>query len=184
MISEDNKRYLSSVKSSDDYKLILNNDAFIRPLFVNDISDDYIDGLNDSQVNRFLVGPKNQFQTYETVKDFVLDNHNSTDSLLFGFFESNALCGTCRIHDIDEISCFIGLAIFNKRKWGKGYASKIIGAVSEFVFKELKLQVLNAGIEPSNLASRRAFEKNGFVASATKNIYIKNKVRHECCDES
>lgn len=54
--------------------------------------------------------------------------------------------------------------------WSQGYASEAVGRLVAFAFEELGLQRLIASAVPTNLASHRVQEKNGFVVDGAEEI--------------
>ncbi|HEX9447908.1 MAG TPA: bifunctional GNAT family N-acetyltransferase/(deoxy)nucleoside triphosphate pyrophosphohydrolase, partial [Dongiaceae bacterium] len=54
--------------------------------------------------------------------------------------------------------------------WSQGYASEAVGRLVEFAFAELGLHQLIASAVPTNLASHRVQEKNGFVVDGAEEI--------------
>jgi ribosomal-protein-alanine N-acetyltransferase len=52
---------------------------------------------------------------------------------------------------------------FNKRYWGKGYATESTAAVINYAFDQLKLPVIYAIADMEHSASRKVLEKSGFV---------------------
>ena len=149
----------------DKNKIILeiSEASYLRPINESDITEKYIDGLNDSEVNRFLVGPRSQEQTIDTVKNYVNDNWYSSNAILFGFYVADDLSGTVRLHDINNDTAYIGIAIFNKEMWGHGWGKKIIASATEYAIYKLGLDILIAGIEKENYASQRIFTETGYM---------------------
>src|SRR5690606_13611777 len=132
-------------------QLSLSDNAYLRPLTVKDICNEYVDGLNDPVVQQYLVLVRRPKQTYITVKKYVnfhIENHKN---ILFGLFIDNGLRGTVRMHDIDltqHKSAWIGITIFDRDYWKKGWGSCAISAVTEFGKKKLNLDCIYAGIYP------------------------------------
>ena len=58
-------------------------------------------------------------------------------------------------------NAYLGYRIFNNY-WGEGYASEACRGAIQIAFKDLKLQRLEAGIEPHNKASIRVVKAIGF----------------------
>lgn len=57
----------------------------------------------------------------------------------------------------------IDLMIGEKRLWGRGWGTQVIGLLVEFAFEKCGADVIHEpGIGDYNVRSRRAFEKNGF----------------------
>jgi RimJ/RimL family protein N-acetyltransferase len=151
-------------------ELPLNAGGFLRPLQAQDVTENYVHGLNDPQVNRFLVSAREQRQTNETVRAFVTDNERASDSILFGIHFDERLRGTTRLHDIDCVrgDASVGIALFDSSVWRRGLASAALQALASFAFGDLRLRQLNAGIESENVASQRAFARAGFVQQAAR----------------
>lgn len=150
----------------------------LRTLKVEDINDDYIDALNDSEVNRFLVNVRLRKQTYKTVKDFIEKNLQSSQDLLLGIFtkKENKFIGTVRIHDISNFHyfCSLGICLFDKRHWKKGHALEALKKTVNFIFKELGLHYIEAGVYKGNKTSLKLFQRAGFKNMA----YFKDKFRY------
>lgn len=53
--------------------------------------------------------------------------------------------------------------ILARAHWGRGYMQEAFGAMIEYAFQTLDLRRLEADIDPDNLASARALERQGFV---------------------
>tara|TARA_B110001454_G_C12599818_1_gene383955 strand:+ start:175 stop:708 length:534 start_codon:yes stop_codon:yes gene_type:complete len=167
---------------SKKYKksLIINiGNAYLRPINMHDISQLYIDGLNDPEVHHFLVAAKNKKQDYKSISTYVKKNLDSKDAILFGFFLDNILRGTVRLHDIIDKKSFIGIVIFDKSIWGKKWGRKILLAVNNFAYRELDIKKIKAGVEFDNHKSARLFSSAGYFIDKSylgkdKFIYIKS----------
>lgn len=154
-------RSLLEIKPS--LRLDLGNGAYLRPLSEADVTQAYVDGLNDPAVNRYLE-VRRQRQTLETVRAYVSANAADPQAILFGIYSGNVLRGTLRLHDVDFSSskATLGIALFDRDFSGKGLGSSAIAAAARFAAVELSLTHLAAGIIDANTASVRAFEKSGF----------------------
>ena len=85
-----------------------------------------------------------------------------------GFFafnkDSQTLIGAVTLSNIsfgNQFSGEVGYWVTSHAS-GKGYASQMVGMVSELGIETLGLQRLQAACQPENLASRRVLEKNDF----------------------
>lgn len=147
--------------------LILNFDGgFLRALKPSDVHNEYIDGLNDPAVNFFLDSVKCKSQTYESVRNFVSQDCESTDSILWGIWLHNSKnhTGTVRLHSIDvrhKTAC-IGVCLFDRSSWGKGVGGKSIKSVTAWAIKVLGLRWVEAGIFTNNISSQKAFLSAGY----------------------
>jgi hypothetical protein len=104
----------------DIQEIVLENHRLcLKPLGVDDITDEYINGLNDPQIKRYLVDVRRCVQTRETVADYVKSNVEDPHSILFGIFVKNnplPFVGTVRISRISFFHFFadIGICLFLK----------------------------------------------------------------------
>ena len=80
--------------------LTVASDVYLRPLAASEVTTDYIDGINDLQINRFLTSAQNGSQTLDGVKEQVIANWRAHDAMLFGIFCSRIHCGNIRAHDV------------------------------------------------------------------------------------
>lgn len=140
--------------------------GYLRPLKHEDVHPDYISGLNDFEVNRYLDGVKREKQTKQRVVDFVLCNQEATDALLFGIWQAGdeCHCGSIRLHGIEYYhkTAHIGVCLFDKSAWGKRLGSKALMAVTRWVFDTLGLRWVEAGVYAENVASQKAFLAAGY----------------------
>lgn len=142
----------------------------VRPLSPADITDDYVSGLRDTDVTRFLVEVKRRHQTSATVTEFVRANADAPDAVLLGIFlkpPAETLIGTVRIYDISRFHwcASIGICIFRKDLWGSGVGTEALLLAKRYAFDHLELHYLEAGIYTLNQGSLKAFINSGFFES-------------------
>lgn len=151
----------------------------MRPLQISDISDDYVQGLNDPEVNRYLFDAQLFQQTRKTVEDFVKSNLNGTHSFLLGLFDKQKqeLIGTVRVSAVSPIhfSCTVGICIFQKTYWSRGLGTEAISNVTAYLFGEMGMHYVEAGAYEENNASITMFKKAGFEVKAI----LKDKYRYD-----
>ena len=140
--------------------------GYVRPLITSDICDGYVNGLNDPEVNRYLDGVKHSKQTYQSIFEFVMANDQSANAVLWGIWidGSAQFCGTIRLHGIEfqHLTAHIGICLFEKTIWGRGFGKKAILAVTKWALIDLKLRWIEAGTYEENLASQKAFISAGY----------------------
>lgn len=152
--------------------------VFLRALTVDDMTDEYIDGLNDPEVNCYLLFARPQ--TKATVGEYIRRNEEDRGALLLGVFlknDPNPFVGTVRISDISwqHWLANVGVCLFARRAWKKGYALEAMGLAVNYCFQELGLHYLEAGAYAENVNSVSLFQRAGF-----NEVYrIKNKYVHE-----
>lgn len=159
--------------------LLENNVIFLRPLHVKDITDEYINGLNEPEVNRYLVNGRINPQTKETVEKFINSNRESPSDIFFGIFIRNdpePFIGTLRVSGIDffHYTASIGICLFAKRAWKKGYALQSLQLVKDYLLGIVGLHYIEAGMYGENTNSINLFSRAGFLEW----YRVKDKFRH------
>lgn len=136
----------------------------LKVLIPADVTDAYVQGMNDPNVTMWLEGVKSNTQTFETIKEYVQHNLDDPDSALLGFYLNKTLRGTVRLHELNrsERSVTMGIALFDKSVWGLGFGWRLIKIVSNAAFETGLIDQIDAGIDEKNVASQRAFQKAGF----------------------
>lgn len=138
----------------------------LRTLLPDDVHSSYIDGLNDPEVNHYLVGVSQETQTKSTVSQFIECNLTAPDGILFGVWkgQGECHCGTVRLHGIEGVhmTAHIGVCLFDRGAWGAGLGSKGISAVTQWALNNLGLRWVEAGIYEENVASQKAFLRVGY----------------------
>ena len=143
-------------------RIELGDGAFLRVLVEDDVTQAYVDGLNDPQVNRFLIGPRSRRQTFDTVRAFVAENAEDDGAVLYGLYVDGALRGTVRVHGlVPGLEAAIGIALFDRSIWGRGWARRCIAAVTDAALAAGAAAVV-AGVYADNEGSRRAFAGAGY----------------------
>lgn len=144
--------------------LSTSKEAILRPLLGCDITEEYVRGLNNPAVFKFLSPPPSGGWNVNNMNEYVVDNWNSESNVLFGVYYRHRLVGTTRLHDIewDWSRAILGICIFDASLWGRGLATSTIVRIVEFAANDLGLSEIDAGIKPGNIGSCEAFNKAGF----------------------
>ena len=58
----------------------------------------------------------------------------------------------------------LGYVLYHKASRGKGYTSEAVRLFSRYLFATKKINRLQLGVSPENIASRRVAEKSGYVS--------------------
>ena len=137
----------------------------LRNLKLNDVSQKYVDWLNDSEINKYLK-PTCIFHTMESCLDYVRSYEGRDDKALIGIFmKSDGLhIGNVTLSTIDwqNKAGTIGICIGRKEFIGKGFGKEVLSAVVRYCFLQLGLSCLQAYISANNVKSLNLFEKCGF----------------------
>ena len=152
-----------------DIKIKVDEQILLKVLRLTDVSESYVEWLNDYEVTKFTE-QKYFRHTLESTKTFVSQKYNSEGDLLFGIFLDGTHIGNIKLgpikfeHMSTEVSYFIG----EKKFWGKGIASKCVETVVHFAVTELGLRKINAGYYENNIGSAKVLEKCGFVVEGNR----------------
>ena len=121
---------------------------------------------SDPEVVRYMPFGPNTPEQVQGFLDRVMKNQHEENranyELAVILKENKVLIGGCRINKHNDIKAHIGY-IFNKKYWGKGYATEIAKALVDFGFKELDVHRIYATCDPDNIASKRVLEKAGML---------------------
>jgi len=136
-----------------------------RALGVDDVTQCYVDWLNNPEVNRFLE-TRYTHQTLESCQSYVAEMTSSPVQNLFGIYlrDNGKHIGNAKLgfinshHQRAQLSLFIG----EQECWGQGYATETIKAITAWGLYELGLEKIDAGCSEENLGSLRAFLKSGY----------------------
>jgi ribosomal-protein-alanine N-acetyltransferase len=126
---------------------------------------------SDSEVTKFM--NIDCFTDESQVEDMIkLLDELSLDNKAIRFsiieMESNKIIGSCGYNSLDfenekaEIGYDIARAF-----WGRGYASEAISALLEYAFLSLKLNRIEAKVEPENMNSVKVLQKLNFTFEGT-----------------
>ncbi len=144
---------------------IITHNLYLRPLSISDITQEYINALNDDEVVK-LTEARHQKWDEESVKRYVRESNFEGVSQLTGIFlrESDKHIGNIRLFNFSakHKRAELGIMIFDKSQWSKGYGAESLMAITNYAFSELKLHKICADYYSVNVASSEMFKKAGF----------------------
>jgi RimJ/RimL family protein N-acetyltransferase len=156
------------IRDTDYTKKLVFEGGYLKPLTIDDIHVDYINGLNDPDVNRYLVSVRAVPVTMESAKGFVESSRESVTEILFGIWVDGMkdFAGTVRAHSIEmeNRTAKIGICIFDKECWGRGLGKAVIIKVTEWLHEVVGVRWVEAGVYGDNTASSRLFASAGYTA--------------------
>ena len=143
---------------------LLNTDRLIlKPLSLEHLSHEYVDWLNDPEVNKFLSTGGNY--TLEMLKEFLTDVEKK-DIYFWGIHlkENHQHIGNIKIDPINPKTgvAEYGIMMGCKAEWGKGYAKEATQRVLAYCFSELKLRKITLGVVFDNTAALYLYRSIGF----------------------
>jgi len=137
----------------------------LKDLKPEDVSQDYVDWLNDPEINRYL-SCAGIPQAIETCLDYVRSYERQSDRALIGIFlkENGLHIGNITLSTIDQQNkaAAIGISIGRRECMGKGLAREALSAIVKYCFEGLGSYRLWAGINVNNTKSLNLYLKCGF----------------------
>ncbi|MDM3872387.1 GNAT family N-acetyltransferase [bacterium SCSIO 12696] len=168
----------------DSRELLESQRLIFRELNVGDVTQEYVDWLNDPEINQYLE-TRFMIQDIKSVKCFVESMLKSSENILFGVFEkqSGKHIGNIKLGPISlqHSRATIGLMVGEKTCWGRGYATEMIKAVSKYAFISLGLNKVDAGCYEENLGSKKAFLKSGYQVEGVLREHAQVDGRRQDC---
>ncbi len=137
---------------------------YLERLSTEYLSQQYVDWMNDCQVNQFLESGGNY--TLEMLKDFLIDVSNQ-DMYFWAIKDklNNQHLGNIKIDPINLRHGWgeYGILIGDQSYWGKGVGFEVSRVVFDFCFEGyLKLRKINLGVRAENIAAISLYKKLGF----------------------
>ena len=146
--------------------LIKGKRIYLRKVQLSDVTDRYVNWMNDPEVNEYLE-TRFSLQTHETISSYVREIEEDANTVFMAIVlkSINTHIGNIKIGPINPFHHFadLSLIIGEKTHWAQGYGSEAIGLAVEYAFDVLNLHKLSAGFYAGNIGSIKAFKKNGFV---------------------
>ena len=137
----------------------------LRNLKVSDVSQDYVDWLNNPEINKYL-SCANTFQTMESCLAYVQSYQRRNGAVLIGIFlkEHGLHIGNLTFSTIDwhNKTVAIGISIGRKECMGKDLAGEALTVIVKHCFEQLGFQRLWAGINTRNKRALSLYMKCRF----------------------
>lgn len=129
---------------------------------------EYLAWLRDYEVVKTINRPEYlEPIPFEEVKQYVETLWKSDNDIFMAVMNrtGNRFVGTVRAARIDRrtLTADLGILIGDRNYWGSGVATDALSTLAEYLFQELGLRRLTAGLLEPNRAMLRVFEKLGFV---------------------
>lgn len=126
----------------------------------------YVDWLNDWEVNRFLTPGVPLLFNLDDETDWFEQRRKDKNSMVFAIraLPEKQLIGNCGLHDMDwkNRCAMFGIFIGDKNYWNKGYGTDATRTLLGFAFEQLGLNRVELEVYAFNPRAVRAYEKAGF----------------------
>ena len=147
-----------------------NSEIVLRSLGADDVSNSYIEWLNDYEVVKYTEA-RHFTHTITSQKSYIRAVENSPNDYLWGIYFDKVIIGTIklgsvsRVHKRGEVAFLLG----EKTHWGKGIMPVCLSAIEQFCIANLGIEKLNAGYYETNIGSARVFEKCSWEIEGVRN---------------
>lgn len=134
------------------------------------ISTDYVNWLNDPEVNMYLETRGNY--TLDMLKSYIEEQYkNEIYFWAIHLKDSNKHIGNIKIDPINKETNAgeYGILIGDKTSWGKGYAKEASIRILKYCFEDLKLATITLGVIENNVNAVSLYKNIGFEINEIKN---------------
>ena len=141
-----------------------------RPLDLSYCTENYLQWLNDEEVNRYL----EIFEPYtmDQLRQYLEGVQNNKNLLFWAIHvkKNNNHIGNIKIDPVNRYHGYgeYGILMGDKSEWGKGYAKEASCAIMDYCFTVEKLRKINLGVVEENTAAVMLYKKLGFE---TEGVY-------------
>lgn len=131
----------------------------ITPGYIRSLNSETIIGLTESRYRKWTKAEvKNYIETKGNIKN---------ESMLIGIFlkgKKEKHIGNIRLHSFSDFNkrVEVGILIWDKLHWGKGYATEALDTISNYIFYTLNFHKICAEYYSINKASAKIFKKLKF----------------------
>ncbi|MFN3792423.1 GNAT family N-acetyltransferase [Massilia sp.] len=137
----------------------------LRPMTMRDAADLFAVFSDPAVVRYWSAEPWTSISFAENAIARALDGYRDQSEVRFGIelAETGLLIGTVNLHHFfpQNRRCELGYALGSPH-WGKGYATEALEVALDYGFHELRLNRVEADIDPRNGASAAVLERLGF----------------------
>jgi RimJ/RimL family protein N-acetyltransferase len=141
----------------------------MRNLQADDVTQDYADWMNDSEINLYLES-KAVHQTVESCREYARSFAGVSDRAVLGMFlkevgREGFHIGNATFSRVDWVREFgsIGIAVGRKALAGKGFGREGMAAMITFGFETLGLHRLEVRVGDKNLKSLQMCASCGYI---------------------
>ena len=142
----------------------INSERFIlKELTAQNSSQKYLSWLNHQETVKYI---KNRQHELEDLADYIDKKYTDANCLFLGIFtkNSNTHIGNIKyeLMNTQPLVATMGILLGDRDWHGKGVAAEVLRASFPLVKSNLSVNLINLGVEKSNIAAIRAYEKVGF----------------------
>lgn len=148
--------------------------VYLRPLERSDLTERYLNWINDPDVNRYVDAGLFPY-TQDELESFYQRTVEARDQVLYAVVdrESDLHIGNVKLGPISWVHrrAVFSILIGDKTFWGKGCGTEATRLMVEYGFQRLNLRRIELGVLDANEYAVRAYEKVGFVVEGRARQY-------------
>jgi RimJ/RimL family protein N-acetyltransferase len=137
---------------------------FYKPLAIDHCSLEYVNWMNDCDVNQFLESGGDY--TIKQLEEYLKSIIKKEDMLFWAIHlkEDGEHIGNIKIDPVNKKHGWgeYGILIGAKKHWGKGYAKEASLTIINYCFKELSLRKITLGVVDQNTSAFELYKKMDF----------------------
>jgi [ribosomal protein S5]-alanine N-acetyltransferase len=149
-------------------KKIETNRLLLKPLSLEHLTQDYVDWLNDIEVNQYLETGGNY--TLDMLKDYLTDVVKKDIYFWAIHIKNSGLhIGNIKIDPVNlkHGTAEYGIMMGRKSEWKKGYAKEASLAIIDYCFEEIGIRKITLGVVASHINAAMLYYKIGFGLEGT-----------------
>lgn len=147
---------------------ILTNRFNLRQLNLSDVTQRYVDWLNDPSTNHYI----STRLSLKELQSYVIERTNRDDVLFLGIFNKadGVHIGNIKYEPVDTQQNYavMGILIGDSAWRGKGVAGEVILASVDWLHKNKTINHIVLGVNKTNVAAIRAYQKIGFIEKSSR----------------
>lgn len=120
----------------------------------------------DPEVQAYMPEPKNTPQDISEQYSYIEECEQDPEGYYFSIeTNSGVTIGTVSLFEINSYhkTAELGIVIGDKTYWGKGVATEVVKALTDYVVQNLNIQYISAEIEAGNSGMQKVLENSGFI---------------------
>ena len=145
----------------------------LRELKTSDATPNYLGWFKDSEVKKYIISAS-KMMSLEDLRIFISEEKKKSNALFLGIFEKNTdrHIGNIKYDPINitDRYAIMGILIGDPDFRGKGVTHEVIKASAIWLKQNFDVKDILLGVDASNIAAVRAYEKTGFIVSETPHI--------------
>ena len=156
--------------------LIQTERFLLKTLKEEDVSDRYLEWLNNEEVQSFITDAK-KTSTLSSLREYVRTHSARSDTLFLGIFgkDNNLHVGNIKYQPVDSQKGYavMGVLIGDPAYRGLGVASEAVKESAIWLKRHRNINQIVLGLDKNNEAANRAYKKVRFQIASTLHISMR-----------